>query len=210
MARYQGRIDAELGLGDLIIIVKRVEDGGDGSVVVHGPNLVTPRNWMPAGTVFHEEPGYLRFEHEDREELLEVWVEEEYHRHPQPVGLTGTLVKLGAEQEFSDRIAQQTWILEDGLELVEREYRTPAGPVDLLCVDPKGQAVAVEVKRRLVDTSALWQLKRYLAHLNQDPLWAPKGVRGLLVGPHLRKPCRLHLQDEAHIKFIRLGFEDLS
>jgi len=208
MARYQGRIDAELGLGDLVIIIKSEEYGGDGSVVVHGPSLVTPSNWMPAGTVLREQPGYLVFEHVERGELLEVWVEEEYHRHPQPVGLVGTLVKLGAEREFSDRLGEDPWLIEDGLGLVEREYRTPAGPVDLLCVDPGGMAVAVEVKRRIIDTSALWQLKRYLAHLKQDPQWE-SGVRGILVGPHLRNSCKSHLAEEPDITFKRLGFEDI-
>lgn len=208
MARYQGRIDAELGLGDLVLIVKRVEDGGDGSVVVHGPSLVTPRNWMPAGTIFREEPGYLCFEHPERGEILEIWVEEEYHRHPQPVGLTGVLTKLGAEQEFSDLLAEQPWRLEEGLQLIAREYRTPAGPVDLLCISKDGQAVAVEVKRRTIDLSALWQLKRYLAHLEGDKQWA-QGVRGILVGPHLRNNCREHLAQEKEIGFCRLGFEDL-
>ena len=210
MARYQGRIDAELGLGDLIIIVKTVESGGDGSVVVHGPSLVTPRNWMPAGTAFFEEPGLLRFEHVERGELLEVWVEEEYHRHPQQVKLAGTLVKLGAEQEFSDLLAADPWIMEEGLGLIAREYRTPAGPVDLLCVDAHGQAVAVEVKRGLVDTSALWQLKRYLSCIEKDPQWQKHGVRGLLVGPHLRKACKAHLLEESKIQFVRLGFEDVQ
>ena len=69
-------------------------------------------------------------------------------------------------------------------------------------------AVAIEVKRRTVDTSALWQLKRYLAHLEQDPQWK-RGVRGVLVGPHLRQACKAHLAEEPDITFCRLGFDDL-
>ena len=40
--------------------------------------------------------------------------------------------------------------IEAGMTLVAREWRTDIGPVDLLCRDADGRAVAVEVKRRAI------------------------------------------------------------
>lgn len=208
-ARYSGRIDAELGLGDLVILVKDAASGGDGSVVVHGPLLVTPRNWMPAGTEMLEEDDHLVFEHVARGERLEIWIEELYSRSQSPSELSGSLTKLGAEREFSDRLAMHPERIEPGLDIIEREYRTPAGPIDLLCRDRRRQLVAVEVKRRLADNSALRQLRFYLHHLEQMPEWRRRRPRGILVAPHLRRPTQALLNEEPRISFVRLGFEDL-
>ena len=53
---------------------------------------------------------------------------------------------------------------EDGLELLQREYPTDIGPVDLLCHDAHGGTVAVEVKRR-GEIDGVEQLARYLERL---------------------------------------------
>ena len=52
--------------------------------------------------------------------------------------------------------------------LLEREYATDIGPVDLLCRDADGQVVAVEIKRR-GEIDGVEQLTRYLDFLNRDP-----------------------------------------
>ena len=62
--------------------------------------------------------------------------------------------------------------------LVRREYRTDIGPVDLLCRDADGRAVAIEIKRR-GEIDGVEQLARYLEFLERDPACARCGrVRG--------------------------------
>ena len=61
---------------------------------------------------------------------------------------------------------------------MRREYPTDIGPVDLLCRDADGTAVAVEVKRR-GEIDGVEQLTRYLELLNLDPMLRP--VRGVFV-----------------------------
>jgi hypothetical protein len=70
---------------------------------------------------------------------------------------------------------------------VRREYPTPIGPVDLLCRDAGGVAVAVEVKRR-AEIDGVEQLTRYLDLLNRDPRLAP--VRGLLAAQEIKPQAR--------------------
>ena len=72
--------------------------------------------------------------------------------------------------------------LGDGLTLVRREYPTDIGPVDLLCRDADGAAVAVEIKRR-GEIDGVEQLTRYLEFLDRDPLLRA-GAR------HVRRPGR--------------------
>ena len=87
--------------------------------------------------------------------------------------------------------ADPTAIL-DGLRLVRREYPTDIGPVDLLCRDAQGEAVAIEVKRR-GEIDGVEQLTRYLEFLNRDPLLRP--VRGVFVAQEIRPQARVLAED---------------
>src|SRR3546814_17688607 len=77
--------------------------------------------------------------------------------------------------------------------LVRREHRTEIGPVDLLCRDSEGRAVAVEIKRQ-GGIEGVEQLARYLEFLERDPSLRP--VRGVFrsekrrVGNECVSTCR--------------------
>ena len=71
---------------------------------------------------------------------------------------------------------------------MRREYPTGIGPVDLLCRDADGAAVAVEVKRR-GEIDGVEQLTRYLDRLNLDPLLRP--VRGIFVAQVIKPQARV-------------------
>jgi RecB family endonuclease NucS len=75
-----------------------------------------------------------------------------------------------------------------GWRLVRREYPTAIGPVDLLCRDAAGVAVAVEIKRR-GEIDGVEQLTRYLELLNRDPLLAP--VRGVFAAQEIKPQARV-------------------
>ena len=64
------------------------------------------------------------------------------------LGVDPGLRKDGVEAHLQELLAASPDAIEDGLTLVRREYPTAIGPVDLLCKDPGGATVAVEVKRR--------------------------------------------------------------
>ena len=79
-------------------------------------------------------------------------------------------------------------MIEEGLKLIRREYPTAIGPIDLLCTDPEGGTVAVEVKRR-GEISGVEQLTRYVAQLELDPRLTP--VRGILVATSVTPQARV-------------------
>ena len=62
--------------------------------------------------------------------------------------LCTSLEKEGVEAELQRLLAERTDAIAAGLTLVRREYPTEIGPVDLLCRDAEGVAVAVEINRR--------------------------------------------------------------
>ena len=71
---------------------------------------------------------------------------------------------------------------------MRREYPTDIGPVDLLCRDADGAAVAVEIKRR-GEIDGVEQLARYLERLNRDPRLRP--VRGMFVAQVIKPQARV-------------------
>jgi RecB family endonuclease NucS len=69
---------------------------------------------------------------------------------------------------------------------------TAIGPVDLLCRDADGGAVAVEIKRR-GEIDGVEQLTRYLELMNRDPMLAP--VRGVLAAQEIKPQARTLAMD---------------
>ena len=72
------------------------------------------------------------------------------------------LVKDGVEAHLQELLAEQVHTFGENWTLVRREFPTAIGPVDLLCRDDSGAAIAVEVKRR-GEIDGVEQLTRYLS-----------------------------------------------
>ena len=79
------------------------------------------------------------------------------------------------EAHLQELLAANCDAIAPGLVLVRREYPTDIGPVDLLCRDADGRAVAIEIKRR-GEIDGVEQLARYLEFLERDPACARCGA----------------------------------
>jgi hypothetical protein len=115
------------------------------------------------------------------------------------------LQKDGVEAHLQVLLAARPWILEEGLSLLRREFPTDIGPVDLLCVDPSGATVAIEVKRR-GEIAGVEQLYRYLERLANDPRLVP--VRGILVAQSITPQARV-MAEARGIEAIEVDYDGL-
>jgi hypothetical protein len=183
---YVGRLTAHLPAAARLIMVK-----ADGSVLVHADGgSYKPLNWMSPPCTLVETAGdeAVRWEVTNRAgESLVITITEVLHEHRIDLGEDPGLVKDGVEAHLQVLLAKNPDLLGEGMTLVRREYPTAIGPVDLLCRDAAGAAVAVEVKRR-GEIDGVEQLTRYLELLNRDPLLAP--VRGVLAAQEIRPQAR--------------------
>ena len=184
---YVGRLTAHLPEATRVIMVK-----ADGSVLIHSDGgSYKPLNWMSP-------PCATRIAASDEEGTVEVWtvenrageqlvisVHELLHEHE--LGVDPGLVKDGVEAHLQRLLADQLDALGTGWRLVRREYPTAIGPVDLMCRDADGRAVAVEIKRR-GEIDGVEQLTRYLELLNRDPLLAP--VSGVFAAQEIKPQAR--------------------
>ena len=103
------------------------------------------------------------------------------------LGVDPGLSKDGVEAHLQALLAATPSAIEDGLTLVRREYPTAIGPVDLVCRDPDGDVVAIEVKRR-GEIDGVEQLVRYIERLRLDTSLGD--VRGVFVAQGSRPQAR--------------------
>lgn len=201
---YAGKLTAHLPMAPRLIIVK-----ADGSVSIHADDKAyKPLNWMTAPCTLTVRPAPDDLEAAVAEvdrTLREVWevrnhdgdtlqiaIAEVLHDSSHELGVDPGLRKDGVEKHLQALLADNPTVLGAGLSLVQREYPTPIGPVDLLCRDRTGLYVAVEVKRR-GEIDGVEQLTRYLELMNRDELMGP--VKGVFAAQQIRPQARTLAED---------------
>ncbi len=179
---YAGRLEAHLPDAVRLIMVK-----ADGCVAVHSDGgAYKPLNWMNA-------PNRLTIDENlwtvnNGKETLTITLHEVFSDVSHQLGVDPGLQKDGVEAHLQELLAANPDSIGAGLRLVRREYPTEIGPVDLLCRDQAGNAVAIEIKRR-GEIDGVEQLTRYLEYLNRDPVLRP--VRGVFVAQEIKPQAKV-------------------
>jgi hypothetical protein len=180
---YAGRLAAHLPPARRLLMVK-----ADGSVAVHADGgAYKPLNWMVPPCRLVEEPGRWVVTNA-KQETLTITIDEVHADVDHLLGADPGLRKDGVEAHLQELLAANPTALEAGLALVRREFPTDIGPVDLLCRDPDGGAVAVEIKRR-GEIDGVEQLVRYLQRLDLDGRLRP--VRGILAAQQFKPQAQV-------------------
>jgi len=198
---YVGRLTAHLPSAQRLLLVK-----ADGSVSIHADDRAyKPLNWMSPPCQLHEADSVWRVTNRAGEQLI-VHLEDVLHDSSHELGVDPGLQKDGVEAHLQELLAGcVAEVFGPGWRLVRREWPTDIGPVDLLCRDPAGQAVAVEVKRR-GEIDGVEQLTRYLSRLDRDPLLTP--VRGVLAAQTVTPQAKVLATDRG-IEVLRLDYDAL-
>ncbi len=202
---YAGRLTAHLPFATRLLIVK-----ADGSVLVHSDGgSYKPLNWMsPPCTLVEgvDAHGQAEWVVEARSgDTLRILMDDVLSDSSYDLGADPGLQKDGVEKHLQELLADHPSSLAEGLSLVRREFPTAIGPVDLLCRDGVGAAVAVEIKRR-GDIDGVEQLTRYLDLLNRDPLLSP--VRGIFAAQEIKPQARVLATDRG-IGCVTVDYDEL-
>jgi endonuclease len=199
---YDGRLQAHLPSATRLIMVK-----ADGCVAVHADGgAYKPLNWMnaPNRLIEDREAGVWTVT-SPKGEVLTITLEDVLSDSSHEMGLDPGLQKDGVEAHLQQLLADDPTSIAAGLRLVRREFPTDVGPVDLMCRDADGVAVAIEVKRR-GEIDGVEQLTRYLEFLNRDPLLRP--VRGVFVAQEIRPQARVLAADRG-IHWVEVDYDEL-
>lgn len=199
-ARYEGRLSSTLTSAVRLIMIK-----ADGCVAVHADvGAYKPLNWMNAPNTVTEVGDCLVVVN-PRGERLVIRLEEVFEDRMLDLDTERGLELDGVEEELQELLAAHPAHIEEGLTTVRREYPTDVGPVDLLCRDGTGRAVAVEIKRS-GEISGVEQLARYRERLERDPLLVP--VRGVLAALDVRPQARV-LAESRGLWWVEVDLERL-
>jgi len=183
-----------------LIMVKR-----DGCVAIHADGgAYKPLNWMNSPNVVVEGPDEWTVTNPKGERLI-ITIDEVLSDTAHELGADPGLQKDGVEAHLQELLAAACDTLEAGMVLVRREHRTEIGPVDLLCRDASGRAVAVEIKRR-GEIDGVEQLVRYLEFMERDPALRP--VRGMFVAQVIKPQART-LAAERGIVCVEVDYDAL-
>ncbi|HSN42692.1 MAG TPA: endonuclease NucS [Propionibacteriaceae bacterium] len=196
---YAGRLTAHLPMATRLILVK-----ADSSVSIHADDRAyKPLNWMSPPCTLTVRPADEDesvasrdvdalisevWEVRGREgDTLQISIAQVFHDSSHELGVDPGLQKDGVEAHLQALLAENPETFGSGWTLVQREYRTAIGPVDLLCRNDEGAYVAVEVKRR-GEIDGVEQLTRYLDLMNRDPLLG--AVRGVFAAQQIKPQAR--------------------
>jgi RecB family endonuclease NucS len=179
----------------------------DGCVAIHADGgAYKPLNWMNApNRLNEEEDGALWTVTNEKGEKLIITIHEVISESSAEMGTDPGLQKDGVEAHLQELLAANPDLIADGTVLVRREYPTDIGPVDLLCRDASGSAIAVELKRR-GEIDGVEQLTRYLEFLNRDGNLRP--VTGVFAAQEIKPQARVLAQDRG-IRCLLLDYDEM-
>jgi RecB family endonuclease NucS len=202
---YAGRLTAHLPAATRLLMVK-----ADGCVAIHADGgAYKPLNWMNAPNALTEgvdDDGVAVWVvRNPKGETLTITLHEVLSEQAVDMGVDPGLQKDGVEAHLQELLAANCTAIAAGLTLVRREYPTDIGPVDLLCRDEDGRAVAIEVKRR-GEIDGVEQLARYLEFLERDPRLRP--VRGVFVAQQIKPQAKV-LAAERSIACVEVDYDAL-
>jgi endonuclease len=197
---YEGRLNAHLPLATRLVMVK-----ADGCVAVHADGgAYKPLNWMNAPNHLIDD-GQRWVVTNPKGETLTITFGEIFFETAMELGDDPGLQKDGVEADLQRLLADHPEEIEEGLELIRREYPTPIGPVDLLCRTVEDGTIAIEIKRR-GEIDGVEQLTRYLDFLNRDDRLAP--VRGIFVAQVVKPQARVLAEDRG-IGWVEVDYDRL-
>jgi len=204
---YSGRLSAQLPLAKRLVMVKL-----DGSVSIHSDGgAYKPLNWMvaPCSVAVEDNPGHgweqVWTVTNRGSDVLKISLQSIEFDQDFDLGTDPGLEKDGVEAHLQELLAERPQYLESGLNLIQREYPTAIGPVDLLCRSDDGRYIAVEIKRR-AGIDGVEQLSRYLDILRRDPLMGQ--VDGILAAQSIKPQARILAQDRG-IECVGLDYDEL-
>lgn len=197
---YVGRLSAHLPEAVRLVMVK-----ADGCVAIHADGgAYKPLNWMNAPNTLADRGDHWVVSN-PKGETLTITLHEVISDVRHELGDDPGLRKDGVEAHLQELLAATPESIESGLTLVRREYPTAIGPVDLVCRDPDGRTVAVEVKRR-GEIDGVEQLTRYVERLRLDSSLGE--VRGVFVAQSIKPQARV-LAEARGFRWVEVDYEEL-
>ena len=188
---YDGRANSMLEEGNYLILYK-----SDKSLIIHGGNKITPRNYQASGSkLFISDDTIIST---NKKETIKIIISEIIYYNKLPNWSDKDVTMTKTEKDLVDKI-YNNWSKYVGVRCNEiyKEYITDHGPVDLAGVLGH-QYHIVEVKRRKCTIKDATQLRKYLECFDN--------YVGYLAGPDISDKALEYL-DKHNCKYVKVEFD---
>lgn len=115
------------------------------------------------------------------------------------------------EKDLQEFISMNIGSIEDGLSLIDREYNTEIGKIDILAKDKQNNFVVIELKVGTAKREVLGQILSYMAAITQEK--GTYDVRGIIIANDFDQGLKLAASQTPNIKLIkyrvRFDFEEV-
>ena len=156
---------------------------------------------MSGPTVLEETAGLITIRRPATGETLMIEIEEIIADSTHALEDNASLEREGRELELHALLERSPDLIEEGIEVLEREHITDVGPVDFICKDTEGRSVLVEVKRVKAVAAAVEQVVRYREHVEKDATFA--GARAIVLAPEFAPQAR-NLAERRNVECVTL------
>jgi endonuclease len=192
--KYSGRAEAELELGERLIIVK-----SDNTILVHQPDGSTPINYMKSDSSISLSEGDNFFVIESynskNKDYLDILIYKIFDFNSRKLEDGKKLVLAGSEKDMSDMIKDNPYVISADFSPVSREEHTKYGFIDVFGHDKKGNLVIIECKRYSAGLGAVQQLRRYVEKITELKGVDKSTVKGIIAAPEIAKNAEGMLKD---------------
>lgn len=193
---YDGRAYSTLEKGKYLILYKP-----DGSFLIHGADLCKPRNYQGAGSKLTIEGNKLISINKKEKIIVEIYTV--LYNIPLEDWSTSQIKIQRTEKELSDKI-YNNWgeYFDDEFYIIQQEFKTDLGSIDIVGITMQNEYYVVEVKRRKAAIAGVTQLKRYVDVLQDDGITA----HGILASPEIGQNALKYLEKH-NFRWLEVGFD---
>ena len=182
---YEGRAVSSLSSGERIIIIKN-----DSTLLIHTETNLKPINYMPKSDLIEFYPNVVEFNtiiatRRKPREVITIYITNMISDIKLTLKDNENFMLSGSERDLQLRLADNPEEIEEGFKVIDIEFSTPAGAIDIFGQDANGNYVIVEIKRVKGSQAAVSQLKRYYDSLKREY----KPLKALLISDGITAPA---------------------
>ena len=170
---YNGRASSTLEVGKYLVLIK-----SDGTLIVHGDNLLKPKNYMgPKARIDVNSDCIVATK---KKETIRITLIETKNTMDINDWSTNKIELKGSEADICNAIVENinTYVSGSVSEII-REYKTKVGNVDICVIDEFETYHIIEVKRTRASLAAVSQLHRYMLDI------AKPRMQGYIIAPSI-------------------------
>jgi len=91
------------------------------------------------------------------------------------------------------------------MSLIQTEYQTIVGPIDILCIDKQNRFVVIEVKKTKDSDKAVGKILRYMGAIKEEKKQEPRGIL-IMYEEDVKINYALKVLNNIELKYYQVNF----